>query len=77
MVVTLLRRLERLEQREGGGDGGNVTGVVHDDDADTDRPGVVTVQPSGERVSVSEFHRRWPRGLLVIRQTWGTPDDAA
>jgi len=74
---TLAGRLARLE-RQGTDEGGaTVWGVVRDDDLDPGAPGVVTVQPGGLRVSVAEFHARWPRGILVIRQTYGVGKGAA
>jgi hypothetical protein len=73
---TLMSRLARLEQRQGG-EGAPVMGVVTDDDYEGDRADAVTVQPGGERCSVAEFSRRWPQGILVILQTWGEPDDAS
>ena len=74
---TLAGRLARLERQGDGAGGTAVWGVVRDDDLDPGAPGVVTVQPGGARVSVAEFHARWPRGILVIRQTYGVGKGAA
>jgi hypothetical protein len=75
-MATLASRLARLEQ-QGDGDGAKVRGVVHDYDCEGENPEAVTVQPGGLRVSVAAFHARWPRGLLVIRQTYGVGKGAA
>ena len=73
-MATLLRRLELLEQQSGDDGGQAVCGVMRVHAATGTGPDVVTVQPTGERMTEAAFRARYPRGILVVRQIWGEPD---
>jgi hypothetical protein len=75
--MRLETRLAQLEREQGGATGDGVLGVRRIDQATGTGPDVVTVPATGERLTVGEFARRYPRGLLVERVAFGTPPDAA
>ena len=76
-MATIAQRLAQLE-RQGADDGGAAVWGIRTIDYDTGTgPDVVRVPPTGETLTEAEFRRRYPRGLLIARTEYGTPDDAA
>ncbi len=69
---TLARRIAQLEQHEGGQQGEGVLGIRRVNYRTNTGPDVVTVASIGEELTVAEFCRRFPRGILICRMEFGT-----
>jgi hypothetical protein len=63
--MSLQRRVVRLEQAGTGDDGAGVWGLAYADPHVGAGPGMVTVGPTGERLTEAAFAARYPRGLLI------------
>lgn len=77
---TLARRVAQLEQQESGHQGDGVWGIRPVNYHTGSGPDVVTVPATGEQLTEVEFRRRYPRGILILRQEFRpapTGDEAA
>ncbi len=71
--MSLQQRLAKLEQIQTGDGGEGVWSVADIHYLTGQGPDVVTVGPTGERMTKAAFRERYPRGLLIERLEYGDP----